>query len=223
MIKISHLLKPGLDYRVGDGSKFKLWLDVWHEKGPLIHHYPRGPLATGLPADSLLIEVLQHGCWNWPSETDFDISEIVAHLPNIHPGESDTIHWKLNSGRFSSAAVFSFLNSRSPTVMWHVLLGGRFKIPRQAFILWLAIKGRLSTMDRPWINQREDGCVLCNFAARETHQHLFFDCPYSKRCLAILKRMLGFSGLKRIGIKALCGPAGNGEVNTYGTQGRELH
>ncbi|KAL0295048.1 UNVERIFIED_CONTAM: hypothetical protein Sradi_6854600 [Sesamum radiatum] len=50
MIKISHLLKPGLDYRVGDGSKFKLWLDVWHEKGPLIHHYPRGPLATGLPS-----------------------------------------------------------------------------------------------------------------------------------------------------------------------------
>ncbi|KAL0292813.1 UNVERIFIED_CONTAM: Retrovirus-related Pol polyprotein from type-2 retrotransposable element R2DM [Sesamum radiatum] len=192
LLKISHILKPGLDYRVGNGDKFKVWLDIWHERGPLIRHYPRGPLVTGVPLDALLSEVLQQGSWAWPSETDFDVAEIIANLPQIHPGESDSIHWKLNAGCFNTAAVFSLLEPASPTVVWHVLLGGRFKIPRHTFILWLAIKGRLSTMDRPWMNDVADGCVLCNFAARETHRHLFFECPYAKRCLAILKKTVRF-------------------------------
>ncbi|KAL0449164.1 UNVERIFIED_CONTAM: hypothetical protein Slati_1472800 [Sesamum latifolium] len=96
MIKICHLLKPGLEYRVGNGAKFKLWLDLWHERGPLLKHYPRGPLIMRLPADSLLMEVLQQGCWNWPSETDVEIAEIVARLPNVYSGESDTISASLH-------------------------------------------------------------------------------------------------------------------------------
>ncbi|KAL0367279.1 UNVERIFIED_CONTAM: hypothetical protein Sradi_3618000 [Sesamum radiatum] len=93
---------------VGNGDKFKVWLDIWHERGPLIRHYPRGPLVTGVPLDALLSEVLQQGSWAWPSETDFDVAEIIANLPQIHPGESDSIHWKLNAGCFNTAAVFSF-------------------------------------------------------------------------------------------------------------------
>ncbi|KAL0295157.1 UNVERIFIED_CONTAM: hypothetical protein Sradi_6849400 [Sesamum radiatum] len=154
LLKISHILKPGLDYRVGNGDKFKC---------------------------------CSRGAGHGPQKLTFDVAEIIANLPQIHPGESDSIHWKLNAGCFNTAAVFSLLEPASPTVVWHVLLGGRFKIPRHTFILWLAIKGRLSTMDRPWMNDVADGCVLCNFAARETHRHLFFECPYAKRCLAILK------------------------------------
>ncbi|KAL0292755.1 UNVERIFIED_CONTAM: hypothetical protein Sradi_6976200 [Sesamum radiatum] len=192
LIKICHILKPGMEYKVGNGDKFKVWLDIWHERGPLIHHYPRGPLVTGIPVDALFSAVLQQGRWAWPSETDFDVAEIIASLPQIHPGESDSIQWKLNAGRFNTAVVFSLLEPPSPTVVWHVLLGGQFKIPRHNFILWLAIKGCLSTMDRLWMNEVEDGCVLCNYAARETHTHLFFGCSFPKRCLAILKEKVRF-------------------------------
>ncbi|KAL0289800.1 UNVERIFIED_CONTAM: hypothetical protein Sradi_7064800 [Sesamum radiatum] len=193
IIKICHILKPGLEYRVGNGAKFKLWQDLWHDRGPLLTHYPRGPLITGLPADAMLMEVLQHGCWTWPSQTDIEIAEIIATLPTIHPGESDVIRWKLEPGRFNSAAVFALLDPPTTTVMWSVLLGGKFKIPRHIFILWLAIKGRLSTMDRPWMNHRDDGCVLCNFEARESHCHLFFSCSYTRHCLATLKEKVRFS------------------------------
>ncbi|KAL0444983.1 UNVERIFIED_CONTAM: hypothetical protein Slati_2221000 [Sesamum latifolium] len=85
LVKISALLKEGLEYRVGDGSKFRLWTDLWHPRGPLIHSFPRGPTITGLPSDSLLMTVMQQGQWRWPSETDFDIQEIIAELPPICP------------------------------------------------------------------------------------------------------------------------------------------
>ncbi|KAL0292350.1 UNVERIFIED_CONTAM: hypothetical protein Sradi_6992200 [Sesamum radiatum] len=33
LVKISLLLKNGLEYRVGDGGKFRLWTDIWHPRG----------------------------------------------------------------------------------------------------------------------------------------------------------------------------------------------
>ncbi|KAL0439730.1 UNVERIFIED_CONTAM: hypothetical protein Slati_2456000 [Sesamum latifolium] len=126
LVKISVMIKDGLEYRVGDGRKFKLWSDIWHPRGPLIHSFPRGSTITGLPSDSLLVTVMQQGQWRWPSEADFDIQEIIAVLPNIFPQQSDSIRWRTNTG-------------------------GKFKIPWHDFILWLAILERLSTMDRPWV------------------------------------------------------------------------
>ncbi|KAL0411763.1 UNVERIFIED_CONTAM: hypothetical protein Slati_3766000, partial [Sesamum latifolium] len=111
IIKISSLLKEGLEYRV----------------------------------------VLHHGQWSWPAESHFDIQEIVADLPSIGPQQSDIIRWK--SGTFNTAAVLSLLQPASPHVLWHHLLGGKFKIPRHDFILWLAVLERLSTMDRLWASQ----------------------------------------------------------------------
>ncbi|KAL0439857.1 UNVERIFIED_CONTAM: LINE-1 reverse transcriptase [Sesamum latifolium] len=78
LVKLSTSLRAGLEYKVGDGQTFKLWIDIWHPQGPLIQRFPRGPVITGLPTDSLLKNVIQHGSWNRPSETDFDIQEIIA-------------------------------------------------------------------------------------------------------------------------------------------------
>ncbi|KAL0402147.1 UNVERIFIED_CONTAM: hypothetical protein Slati_4244600, partial [Sesamum latifolium] len=108
-------------------------------------------LSRRLPSDSLLMTVLHHGQWSWPAESHFDIQEIVADLPSIGPQQSDIIRWK--SGTFNTAAVLSLLQPASPHVLWHHLLGGKFKIPRHDFILWLAVLERLSTMDRLWASQ----------------------------------------------------------------------
>ncbi|KAL0444869.1 UNVERIFIED_CONTAM: hypothetical protein Slati_2209600 [Sesamum latifolium] len=146
LVKLSTLLKAGLDYRIGDGRKFKLWTDLWHPREPLLHSFPRGPTINGLPSDSLLMTVLQHGRWNWPSVTDFDIQEIISCLPNIFPQQPDTIIWRSNAGKFNTAAALSLLQPPSPHVLWHRILGGKFKIPRHdlsfgwryldVFLLW---------------------------------------------------------------------------------------
>ncbi|KAL0292778.1 UNVERIFIED_CONTAM: hypothetical protein Sradi_6973600 [Sesamum radiatum] len=190
LVKISLLLKNGLEYRVGDGGKFRLWTDIWHPRGPLICSFPRGPRITGLPSDSLLMAVIHHGQWRWPSESDFDIQEIVASLPPIGPQQTDVISWK--SGQFTTKSVLALLQPASTRVLWHQLLGGKFKIPRHDFILWLAILGRLSTMDRIWAHSSDMTCILCGGQTLETHFHLFFDCSFARRCLAILRAGVRF-------------------------------
>ncbi|KAL0284071.1 UNVERIFIED_CONTAM: hypothetical protein Sradi_7209200 [Sesamum radiatum] len=158
IIKICSLLKDGLVYQVGDGGKFKLWHDIWHPRGPLIRNFPRGPIITGLPSDSFLMTVMHRGQWCLPSSTDFDIQQILADLPSIGPQQIDTIIWK--SGQFNLKSVYAFLQPHSPRVCWHQLLGGKFKVPRHDFILWLLFWG-LTTMDRLWAPNLDRSCMLC--------------------------------------------------------------
>ncbi|KAL0282000.1 UNVERIFIED_CONTAM: hypothetical protein Sradi_7275200 [Sesamum radiatum] len=161
MLKLCPRLKEGLEYRVGDGRKFRLWSDIWHPRGPLLFTFPRGPCITGLPADSMLHQVIHQDQWHWPAAADFDIQEIVAGLPSIYSQQPDEIKWKSNSGMCTTSAILSLLQPSSPHVEWHHLLRGKFKIPRHGFILWLAFLERLSTMDRIWVPHSHTDCVLC--------------------------------------------------------------
>ncbi|KAL0292748.1 UNVERIFIED_CONTAM: hypothetical protein Sradi_6975500 [Sesamum radiatum] len=203
LVKASILLKEGLDYRVGDGHKFRLWTDLWHPRGPLIHHFPRGPTITGLPVDSRLLSVIHQGHWCWPSASDFDIQRIMDELPPIFPQQPDNILWK--PGKFNTQSVLKFLQPASPRVVWYQLMGGKFGLPRHEFILWLAILERLSTLDRIWASPTGQQCVLCGGQQRETHDHLFFHCSFTRCCLDILKCSVRFAGL-----------IGAGKLTSYG-------
>ncbi|KAK4381008.1 hypothetical protein Sango_3009500 [Sesamum angolense] len=97
----THLIK-GIQYRIGDGTEFKLWLDPWHPDGALLHRYPHGPLITGLQMDSPLSTVIVGDNWQWPFEHHIDINDIINKLPAIHSGENDAIIWKSNSGTYST-------------------------------------------------------------------------------------------------------------------------
>ncbi|KAL0282278.1 UNVERIFIED_CONTAM: hypothetical protein Sradi_7266200, partial [Sesamum radiatum] len=181
------ILQRGVNYKVGDGSSFSLWQDVWHERGPLCLSYPRGIDVTGLPLSSTLTSVLQRKQWCWPAATDSDIVEIMSLLPPTNPSAADTICWRSNSGKFTLNSAILLIQPPSPHAHWQGLLQGNFKIPRHGFILWLAFLEKLSTMDKPWVPRTENGCVLCGGQFSETHDHLFFKCWFSKRCFTILK------------------------------------
>ncbi|KAL0284384.1 UNVERIFIED_CONTAM: hypothetical protein Sradi_7200200 [Sesamum radiatum] len=144
----------------------------------------------------MLQTVIQQGQWRWPSSTDFDIQEIVSDLPLISH-QTDEIKWKLNKGMCTTSALLSLLQPTSPRVAWHLLLSGKFKIPRHGFVLWLAFLERLSTMDRIWAPQANSSCVLCGGLAVESHSHMFFECSFSQRCLMILKRRFRFCWVQR--------------------------
>ncbi|KAL0293620.1 UNVERIFIED_CONTAM: hypothetical protein Sradi_6926600 [Sesamum radiatum] len=174
-------------WRVLQADTSSIWV-AW----VLRYSFPRGPSITGLPSDSLLKSVIRQTSWDWPSESAFDIQEIIAGLPTIFPNQPDTILWRFNGGRFTSGSALTILQPAYPAVYWHHLLRGKFKIPRHCFILWLAILERLSTRDRPWMQQHNSGCVLCAGLFVETHDHIFFECSFSARCLAILRRQVRF-------------------------------
>ncbi|KAL0291251.1 UNVERIFIED_CONTAM: hypothetical protein Sradi_7030800 [Sesamum radiatum] len=191
MLKLRPILQRGVTYKVGDGSSFSLWQDIWHIRGPLCLNFPRGPEVTGLPLHSTLSSVLQHNHWTWPASTDSDITEIMSQLPPTFPSAADRICWNSTSGSFMIETAILLIQPSATRVHWHGLLHGKFKIARHGFILWLAILEKLSTMDKPWV-PGEANCVLCGEHCNETHDHLFFNCLYSRRCLAILKTKIKF-------------------------------
>ncbi|KAL2242906.1 UNVERIFIED_CONTAM: hypothetical protein Sindi_0408600 [Sesamum indicum] len=69
---------------------------------------------------------------------------------------------------------------------------GHFKTPTHTFVLWLAILGKFSTMDKPWLTYINSSCVFCSDGADETHDHLFFRCTYLRGCLKVIRRTLRF-------------------------------
>lgn len=59
-------------------------------------------------------------------------------------------------------------------------------ILKHAFVMWVAVKGRLMTLDQlnKWTPGYDQGvCCLCN-EMQESHSHLFFHGVYSKAMLA---------------------------------------
>ncbi|KAL0295648.1 UNVERIFIED_CONTAM: putative ribonuclease H protein [Sesamum calycinum] len=192
MLKLRPLFQRGVIYQIGDGSSFSLWQDPWHERGPLCFIFPQGPEAIGLPLSSPLSSVIRRHQWCWPASTDTEFIGLTSQLPPLHSSAADSISWRSSSGKFTVSAAVSLLQPTTPRVLWYVLLQGTFKIPRHGFILWMAILEKLSTMDKPWVPRAENGCVLCGGLFDETHDHLFFKCSYSKRCLSILRRKIRF-------------------------------
>ncbi|KAK4400796.1 hypothetical protein Sango_1185700 [Sesamum angolense] len=184
MLKLRHLLQRGVIYKVGDGSSFSLWQDIWHERGPLCLTYPRGPAVTGLPLSSTLSSVLQGNQWCWPASTDADIAEIMSQLPPTQHSAPDNICWISDSGKYTLQSAKLLMQPPNPRVHWHGLLRGTFKIPRHGFILWLAFLEKLSTMDKPWVPNADNG------------------------------KRLSFSGHTWNGSRALHGQAKSGEVFT---------
>ena len=92
------------------------------------------------------------------------------------------------------------LRGEGPKVGWSSLLMGRFKTPRHNFVLWLAILGRLSTMNKLWLAHINSSCVLCSDGADETHDHLFFAILIQGGCLMVIRRTLRFDWPNRVWI-----------------------
>uniref|UniRef100_A0A1J3GU57 Reverse transcriptase zinc-binding domain-containing protein n=1 Tax=Noccaea caerulescens TaxID=107243 RepID=A0A1J3GU57_NOCCA len=68
----------------------------------------------------------------------------------------------------------------SPIVYWHKMIWFKEEIPKCSFISWLVLLSRLPTRDRlaRWGMNVSENCVFC-YTALESHDHLFFSCPFS--------------------------------------------
>nr|GMD17678.1 Ribonuclease H protein [Ipomoea batatas] len=65
-------------------------------------------------------------------------------------------------------------------------------IPRKfSFIMWLALKNRLSTKDRLIMEVLESDCSLC-VGNKESAHHLFFRCPFVLQVWTKIRDIIGF-------------------------------
>ncbi|KAL2224828.1 UNVERIFIED_CONTAM: hypothetical protein Sindi_2936600 [Sesamum indicum] len=134
ILRLRVFLRPMVDYQIGDGRRYYLWLDPWHYLGPLSNTFPRGPRLLGLEESAKLSMVISGGEWQWPPITDFECLEITHTLPTIHGGE-DRIVWRFEHGLPTTQALYRLFDPPGPKVGWSLLLSGSFKIPRHLFIL----------------------------------------------------------------------------------------
>ncbi|KAL2251949.1 UNVERIFIED_CONTAM: hypothetical protein Sindi_2317200 [Sesamum indicum] len=134
ILRLRVFLRPMVDYQIGDGRRFYLWLDPWHYLGPLSNTFPRGPRLLGLEESAKLSMVISGGEWQWPPITVFKCLEITHTLPTIHGGE-DRIVWRFEHGLPTVQALYRLFDLPGPKVCWSSLLSGSFKIPRHLFIL----------------------------------------------------------------------------------------
>ncbi|XP_056692023.1 uncharacterized protein [Spinacia oleracea] len=97
---------------------------------------------------------------------------------------------------YSVKGVYEKIIGVKPLIHWECMVWNRLNIPKHRFICWLAVQERLQTtakLARIGISNSAT-CLLCG-QYDEEHSHLFFNCPYSSRCIMALKVWLNLSAL----------------------------
>lgn len=169
-----------ITHKIGNGEGTFLWLDNWLPQGPLYDIIsPRTIYSTGLALNAKVSDIIENGHWKFPISTP-DLTTIWQSIswPPCSSNQ-DILLWN-GSPNFSVKAAWEYIRNRNNTITSHKVIWFSGHIPRHSFILWLAFKNRLGTADR--ITNRgvttSGVCVLCKSAC-ETHNHLFFKCPFA--------------------------------------------
>ncbi|XP_074305282.1 uncharacterized protein LOC141640376 [Silene latifolia] len=86
---------------------------------------------------------------------------------------------------------YGWLVDEGMDVSWHAWTSNRLIVPKHGFIIWLLAHRRLLTQDR-LVRMgiiHLNCCYLCG-DDKESLEHLFFQCSFSRRCLAFLSDWL---------------------------------
>ncbi|KAK3212632.1 hypothetical protein Dsin_017338 [Dipteronia sinensis] len=196
LLKLRPIARPLIRHIIGNGFGTSLWFDNWHPDGPIhLKWSSRVIYDSGHPIKTKVSSIVHGDQWVWPCSMSIDLLEIKNHISSYNPNSSleDCINWlPTPDGIYYVALTMASLKTPHPLVPWFELVWYSHNIPRMSFILWLAIRERLSTLDRVHLYNPRVGtlCVLCS-SSPKTHAHLFFECAYSKVIWSHLKDMCG--------------------------------
>ncbi|XP_048494355.1 uncharacterized protein LOC125494685 [Beta vulgaris subsp. vulgaris] len=96
--------------------------------------------------------------------------------------------------RMSISSTYQRMIGVNNAVHWDKLVWNRLSIPKHIMICWLAMHQRMRTSDllvKLGVLE-ENKCMLCA-DGMESHNHLFFQCSYSSKCLELVKVWLHLS------------------------------
>ncbi|XP_019102534.1 PREDICTED: uncharacterized protein LOC109133514 [Camelina sativa] len=189
MLQLKPTITEFLRCAVGDGRDASFWYDSWTEFGQLITFLGEtGPRQLRLANDAHVLDASRDGNWALPAARSENSQALLVALtetpaPNDCNGR-DSYFWRNAAGdyrpTFSSKETWEQLRLHSPVVPWADVVWFKQNVPRFSFIIWLALLNRLPTRDRlrGWGMSVPTACVLCSNGT-ETHDHLFFTCPFS--------------------------------------------
>lgn len=187
---------------IGNGHATSLWFDNWHPLGPLYAKFGHRVLYdSGLPKEATVSLIIHNSRWAFPVTQTLELNEIRSALPILLPSkrnEIDQVKWSLTSnGQFTISSLWDKLRTPFPKVLWHNLVWFSGHIPKCSFITWLAIQSRLSTADR-LVSFGLPLSAQCSFCPEnESHDHLFFNCPFSRQVWGYIQSKLHVSWTSR--------------------------
>ncbi|GAV91954.1 zf-RVT domain-containing protein, partial [Cephalotus follicularis] len=183
LLMLRPLASQHLKYICGNGERFSLWYDPWMH-GVSVHalYGHRVIYDSGLGTSARVKDILREGEWCWPQVSSdlIDIQQRVQQIPvSTAP---DAIYWGKIGEPFSTSKAWQDIRTRSSDVAWHSLVWHPYRIPKHAFILWLALRGAHRTRDK-LVATGVIQSASCSFncGELETASHLFFMCPYTAR------------------------------------------
>lgn len=202
MLKMRTVAKTFYKKELGNGRHVSLWFDNWSVKGSLFDLLgPRGIIDMGVSRNATLEEAILNVRRRKRHHIDLlnDIEEELKIIESkLGPEKVDISVWRGKSGfkqRYSSHETWLLLQESKSQCSWSRGIWFPQATPKFAFMAWLSIKNRMSTLDRVarWNQGVDKTCVLCKNAT-ETRSHLFFECGYSTQIWEyIVKGILGTS------------------------------
>ncbi|XP_022032480.1 uncharacterized protein LOC110933573 [Helianthus annuus] len=206
LLKCRSFLRVFFWSKVGNGHSSFIWFDKWCDDCPLVNFVTRRQIARyGFSVKTKVTDVIEHGLWTWPDAWR-DVYPVLFQLqPLNNSSADDQILWRNSEGKlvyFTSKVVWNSIRIREQQKDWSKLVWSSFNIPKHAFTCWLILKRKLWTQDRilQW-NHKVTGsmnqmcCLLC-YAGLESHEHLFFQCAYSKEVWNHVRSRVGMSSVQ---------------------------
>ena len=133
--------------------------------------------------EAKLSSVIQNGNWCWGPARSEALVEVQAGLYEVRLGSFDKPIWGASRKKgYVCSETWEALRVKNDEVLWCKRVWFPLAIPKQAFILWLAMRDRLTTGERllKWGYQGNVQCWFCH-NQMETRDHLFFECSFSSR------------------------------------------
>ncbi|XP_062158782.1 uncharacterized protein LOC133866268 [Alnus glutinosa] len=99
--------------------------------------------------DANVAYVLRNGDWYWKPARSEELVTIQSRLPKIVIGASDNPVWTVaRKETYVSSNTWNALRKKKSEVSWWPLIWFPYAIPKQAFLMWLAVRNHLATGDR---------------------------------------------------------------------------
>ncbi|KAJ0725657.1 putative RNA-directed DNA polymerase [Helianthus annuus] len=201
LLNLRPIIQQFVWVKLGDGTRTSLWFDKWDVICPLSSFItPRAIANAGFTLNMKVADVYNHGEWLWPDPwiTRYPILLDIQHF-NPRP-YSDKVVWKSSSGKeldYCASSVWNDIRTAQDEVPWSDMVWFPQSIPRHSFFMWLLVNKKLKTQDimARWfslgnMNFNLMCCSLCT-SGPDSHEHLFFECPYSTRVWKGVKEIAG--------------------------------
>ncbi|XP_050222673.1 uncharacterized protein LOC126672769 [Mercurialis annua] len=140
---------------------------------------------SDIPKNTTIASLWRNDSWVLPDPKDEAIEEAWDYVKNnftVRRGYEDMMKWKvIYQNKFSIDRTRKMIREQNMNQSWFRVVWGYNSIPRNNFIMWLAIKRRLKTKNKlkKWGVIPDDICVMCNKEV-ETIDHCLYECDFAK-------------------------------------------